>query len=30
MPGNMITFSDTTSERSIFYQADPFVGYAHV
>lgn len=30
MPGNMITFSDTTSERSIFYQADPFVGYSHV
>ena len=30
MPGNIITFSDTTSERSIFYQADPFVGYSHV
>lgn len=29
-PGNMITFSDTTSSDAIFYQKNPFVGYAHV
>ncbi len=28
--GNMITFSDTTSADSIFYQKEDFVGYAHV
>lgn len=28
--GNMITFSDTTSANSIFYQKDNFVGYPHV
>lgn len=28
--GNMITFSDTTSADSIFYQKDNFVGYSHV
>lgn len=28
--GNIITFSDTTSADSIFYQKDNFVGYAHV
>ena len=28
--GNMITFSDTTSADSIFYQKDKFVGYPHV
>lgn len=28
--GNMITFSDTTSADSIFYQKDSFVGYPHV
>lgn len=28
--GNIITFSDTTSENSIFYQANAFVGYPHV
>jgi len=28
--GNMITFSDTTSADSIFYQENPFVGYPHV
>ena len=28
--GNMITFSDTTSADSIFYQKDNFVGYPHV
>lgn len=28
--GNMITFSDTTSADSIFYQEKPFVGYPHV
>ena len=28
--GNMITFSDTTSANSIFYQKDKFVGYPHV
>jgi hypothetical protein len=29
-PGNMITFSDTTSADSIFYQDKPFIGYSHV
>lgn len=29
-PGNMITFSDTTTADAIFYQKNPFVGYAHV
>lgn len=28
--GNMITFSDTTSADSIFYQEKEFVGYPHV
>lgn len=28
--GNMITFSDTTSADSVFYQEKPFVGYSHV
>ena len=28
--GNMITFSDTTSADSIFYQKNNFVGYPHV
>lgn len=28
--GNMITFSDTTSADSIFYQENEFVGYPHV
>ncbi|MBR5227957.1 MAG: restriction endonuclease subunit S [Clostridia bacterium] len=28
--GNIITFSDTTSADSIFYQKDNFVGYPHV
>lgn len=28
--GNIVTFSDTTSEDSVFYQADEFVGYPHV
>lgn len=28
--GNMITFSDTTSADSIFYQKEKFVGYPHV
>ena len=28
--GNMITFSDTTSADSIFYQENSFVGYPHV
>ena len=28
--GNMITFSDTVDANTIFYQKDPFVGYAHV
>lgn len=30
MPGGMITYSDTTSENSIFYQPKPFVGYSHI
>ena len=28
--GNMITFSDTTTADSIFYQPNEFVGYPHV
>ncbi|MBO7080852.1 MAG: restriction endonuclease subunit S [Neisseriaceae bacterium] len=28
--GNIITFSDTTTADSIFYQPKPFVGYSHV
>lgn len=28
--GGIITFSDTTNSDSIFYQAEPFVGYPHV
>lgn len=28
--GNIITFSDTTSPDAIFYQENPFVGYAHI
>lgn len=28
--GNIITFSDTTSEDSIFYQPKDFIGYSHV
>lgn len=28
--GNMITFSDTVDANTIFYQPNPFVGYAHV
>ena len=28
--GNMITFSDTVDANTIFYQEDPFIGYAHV
>lgn len=28
--GNMITFSDTTTSSSIFYQPDDYVGYPHV
>ena len=28
--GNMVTFSDTTSADSIFYQRDKFVGYPHI
>lgn len=28
--GNIITFSDTTSADSIFYQRDKFIGYSHV
>lgn len=28
--GNIITFSDTTTAESIFYQEEPFVGYPHV
>ncbi|MER0102542.1 restriction endonuclease subunit S, partial [Corynebacterium sp. KPL2734] len=29
-PGQIITFSDTTTSEAIFYQAAPFVGYPHV
>lgn len=28
--GNMITFSDTTTSDSIFYQPNDFIGYSHV
>lgn len=28
--GNIITFSDTTTATAMFYQAEPFVGYAHI
>jgi len=28
--GNMVTFSDTTTDEAIFYQPNPFVGYSHV
>ena len=28
--GNIITFSDTTTATAMFYQANPFVGYAHI
>ncbi len=28
--GNMVTFSDTTTSESIFYQPDDYVGYPHV
>lgn len=28
--GGIITFSDTTDANAIFYQAQPFIGYAHV
>lgn len=28
--GNIITFSDTTTSDSIFYQPLPFIGYSHV
>lgn len=28
--GNIITFSDTTTDEAIFYQPDDFVGYSHV
>lgn len=28
--GNIITFSDTTTATAMFYQAKPFVGYAHI
>lgn len=28
--GNIITFSDTTTATAMFYQAQPFVGYAHI
>ena len=28
--GGIITFSDTTTSDSIFYQSSPFVGYPHV
>lgn len=28
--GNIITFSDTTSEDSIFYQPTAFIGYPHI
>ena len=30
-PGNMITFSDTTTGAdTMFYQSEPFIGYPHV
>lgn len=28
--GNMITFSDTTTDSAIFYQPNDFIGYSHV
>ena len=28
--GNMVTFSDTTTDESIFYQPSDFIGYSHV
>lgn len=28
--GNIITFSDTTTAAAMFYQPQPFVGYAHI
>ena len=28
--GNIITFSDTTTDEAIFYQPDDFVGYSHI
>lgn len=28
--GNIITFSDTTTDNAIFYQPDDFIGYSHV
>ena len=28
--GNIITFSDTTTATAMFYQGNPFVGYAHI
>lgn len=28
--GNMITFSDTTTSQSIFYQPNDFIGFSHV
>ncbi len=28
--GNMVTFSDTTTDEAIFYQPDSFVGYSHI
>ena len=28
--GNVITFSDTTTDEAIFYQPDDFVGYSHI
>lgn len=29
-PGNVITISDTTDDNSVFYQAEEFIGFAHV
>ena len=28
--GNIITFSDTTTDNAIFYQSNDFIGYSHV
>ena len=28
--GNMVTFSDTTTDEAIFYQPIPFIGYSHI
>ncbi|MGP1561446.1 MAG: restriction endonuclease subunit S [Helicobacteraceae bacterium] len=28
--GNIVTFSDTTTSESIFYQPNDFIGYSHV